>query len=166
MVAIICILILVLVILLLLLLPIRIWIDTRQQRFIGVSLGKIVHCCGEVSEKGWLMTIHFLGFKKEFNLAEMKSTPANKKPLKKEKKRTRYILSPIHFLQAFRLQKLEWTLDTGDFIHNAQLYPVFGFLSHGNIVLSINFNGQNALVLNTYTRLIYLSAAFIKSRIN
>lgn len=163
--AIICIGLLLLLIIVLLFLPFRIWIDTRQDTFIKVSLGNIAYGSGEVSAEGWLIHVQIIGFKKSINLAEIKSKPAKKKQVKKQKKRPKFFPSPIRFIQAFRLQQFEWRLDTGDFLQNAQLYPIFQVLSHGPVVLSINFNGQNALILTTYTRLIYLSTAFIKSMI-
>lgn len=66
----------------------------------------------------------------------------NKEPFKPKWK----ILKEL--LKSFKIVKLSWTLDTDDYVLNAQLYPLFyltkNFTSYN---VSINFQGENGLVL-------------------
>lgn len=66
----------------------------------------------------------------------------NKEPFKPKWK----ILKEL--LKSFKIVKLSWTLDTDDYVLNAQLYPLFyltkNFTNHN---ISINFQGENGLVL-------------------
>ena len=53
--------------------------------------------------------------------------------------------------KTFRVSEFRLAIDTGDYIRNAQLYPL-NFLPHGYQHLFVNFNDENFLVLKIINR--------------
>lgn len=83
-----------------------------------------------------------LSLKEGFMVNEGEGEGKKKQPFKPKWK----ILKEL--LKSFKIVKLSWTLDTDDYVLNAQLYPLFyltkNFTNHN---ISINFQGENGLVL-------------------
>lgn len=88
--------------------------------------------------------------------SEMKKKPAKTGRLKKEKtkkkvKPRRMLLKAVNMAKAFRIIEWKLAIDTGDYVRNAQLYPlnfVPGFFNH----LGVNFCDENYLVLKIVNR--------------
>ena len=58
-------------------------------------------------------------------------------------------------LKSFKIVKLSWTLDTDDYVLNAQLYPLFYMASNvSSHNISVNFQGENGLILIVKNNLI------------
>lgn len=155
--------ILVLLLLLVALIPIRIEIHTEQETFCILSIGGIFHCTGQVTGQGLFFTIRIPFFRKTFNLLDLQTGGSSKNTQKHQQPRAASKRIPfIKLTKTFRVEYLEWKLDTGDFAQNAQLFPVFHFLSHNHVRITVNFNGQNSILLKAYTRVYLLALAFIK----
>ena len=94
-----------------------------------------------------------------------KRNPSKKQKLKKgvaKKRNGRTTFSKlIKLVRSFKVKRLLVELDTGDCIHNAKLYPVFGFLNHHAGVFRINFEGRNNLVIHLQNRPINIIKSFI-----
>lgn len=155
---------LILLLLLVALLPIRVEINTEKQMYGQVVIWGICRISGEATGTGWYLHIQLPFFQKKINLLEGNALSAKKSSQPHVPKKPGLSMSsPLQLVKAFRLQTLVWSLDTGDYLHNARLYPVFGLLSRGPLQLSINFSGQNIFILKAYTSLYKLAAAFLKA---
>lgn len=63
----------------------------------------------------------------------------------------------LRLVRTFKVQKLRLDMDTGDYVVNAKLYPVFMLLNRHVGSFHINFQDRNRLVMdvrNTPYRLI------------
>jgi len=99
-------------------------------------------------------------------------------PLKKKRKRKKKIEEPDKgrkgikrfkprsfgkILKAFKLKQFELNVDTGNFVANAQLYPVFGFFNHHIANCQINYEGINSLIIDIRSRPVTVLKSFINS---
>jgi hypothetical protein len=78
----------------------------------------------------------------------------------KKRFRTDYLSLAARVIRSFRLKRLRWNIDTGDYPLNAQLIPVASFLSSDRVDLSVNFQDNNAfyIILQSYlARIIYIT---------
>jgi hypothetical protein len=152
---------LVLILVSLLLNPFVLHLDTRQGIY---SLGwwgmASAHVTG--SELGPVLRIWMLGWRKQFSLLDLMgpSPKAEKKKPEKKKKRSGWkrprwftFRLGLRILRTFRVREFRLHLDTGDFVRNAYWWPVFYILSGRKGGLSINFQGENELVLIMSNRL-------------
>jgi hypothetical protein len=90
--------------------------------------------------------------------------PAKKhdeKPVKKTRRLSRQSIRKI--LQTFEVRRCHLTLDTGDYLWNAWLFPVFWFVRKPNVRVRINFQGENELSLLVQNRLGRILWALVSS---
>ncbi len=88
-----------------------------------------------------------------------------KKPVEKVEKKPRKGFSlrkGLQLLRTFRIRRLDWDLDTGNFSTNAKLWPIFWFLSRKQYHLRVNFMGQNRLRFLIDNRLYRILGALMK----
>jgi len=153
----------------LLLNPFVLHLDTRQGVYSllwwGVASARVVG-----SDSGPVLSLWLLGWRKRFSLIDLLgSSPEakKKKPEKKKKrsgwKRPRWLTFRfgLRMLRTFRVREFRLMLDTDDFVRNAYWWPVFHFLSRRKGGLSINFHGENELVLVISNRLWDVAWVFI-----
>lgn len=62
---------------------------------------------------------------------------------------------------SFQVKKFRLVLDTGDYIQNSYLFPVFHFLSRPPWQLSVSYQDDSALQLHVENRLIYVLRALL-----
>lgn len=88
----------------------------------------------------------------------------NVKETEKEKKKWTVVngQKALRILRSFKVKDLVLEMDTGDFVLNAKLYPVFFMLNRYNGSYAINFKNRNRLALQLENRPIHI----IKSIIN
>lgn len=117
-------------------------------------------------EKGlnWVFTI----FNKKIQLsgAPKKSAPEQIRPAPKKRSPfpTRLIWPMLKNLpRAFQIKRFRVNWDTGDFIRNAHLYPLFYLWSNRRMQLGINFMGQQEVAIFVQTRLFSLAQAFLRA---
>ena len=97
------------------------------------------------------MHVFFFSFN-VFPLEKMKSG----KQKKKKKKNTRELVQVrknqsrkvLKVVRSFRIRRFFIDLDNGDYVQNAQLYPVFAFLDYRYGGFRINFLGRTDLILH------------------
>lgn len=97
--------------------------------------------------------------RKDKNKKELSS----QKKEKKSKKRFN-IRKGLKLLKSFQVENLYLDIDTGDYVLNAKIYPIFEFLKYytkGNF--NINFEGKTQMNLCLKNRPIYLIKSFINS---
>ncbi len=153
----------------LLLNPFILHLDTRRDiyslRWWGMASARVTG-----SDLGPVLRIWVLGWRKQFFLLHLlrpSRQAEKKKPEKKKKKsawkRPRWLTLRLglRLLRTFRVKKFQLTLDTGDFARNAYWWPVFYTLSHRKGDLSINFQGNNELVLVMSNRLWNVAWVFL-----
>jgi hypothetical protein len=69
----------------------------------------------------------------------------------------------LRVLRTFEIKQFLLHLDTGDYILNAKLYPVFFFLNRFYGDFAINFNDKNRLALQVQNRPIFILKSFINN---
>ncbi len=95
-----------------------------------------------------------------------KSHGDNEKPEKKKKskKRSGNIKLITGAIRAIRIRKLKLNIDTDDFVLNAWLVPVFSRVNSENILMQVNFEGNNFLHMNLRTRISSLLLLLFRNR--
>ena len=83
--------------------------------------------------------------KKKKKVEGKKKTKSKKALVKTRKDQSRKALKA---LRTFRIKRFFIDLDTGDYVQNAKLYPVFAFLDYRYGGFRINFLGRTDLVLH------------------
>jgi hypothetical protein len=66
-------------------------------------------------------------------------------------------------LLSFRVRKLALDVDTGNYMGNAFLHPLFYFLSGPNRVLAVNYRGRNRAEVEVRNRLGRMLVAFLRT---
>ena len=88
-----------------------------------------------------------------------------KKEYSEEKKKKKFNPKNGHIalnvMRSFEIKKFLLHLDTGDYVLNAKLYPVFFFLDRFYGDFAINFNNKNRLALHVQNRPIFILKSFI-----
>ncbi|HLG40915.1 MAG TPA: hypothetical protein VI461_14645 [Chitinophagaceae bacterium] len=108
-------------------------------------------------ENEWWLSFRILFFRKTIRFAEIKSKPKKIAGVKKKRKRKRkmqpmsLLKKIIRVLKTFRVTKWQLAVDTGDYVRNAQLYPL-NYTKYTFNHLYINFTGENYLTLGIRNR--------------
>ncbi len=89
-----------------------------------------------------------------------KEKVGEKRPTKRRKISPKKILA---LLRSFKLKRFDLNMDTGDFVLNAKLYPIFNFLDYHAGGFNINFQGNNRLVLMASNRPINIIKVFVNT---
>ncbi|HMU47476.1 MAG TPA: hypothetical protein PKC72_13975 [Chitinophagaceae bacterium] len=102
-------------------------------------------------DETWKIKFRILFFRKtiQFNRGKKKIT-AKKKSIK-SKKRKIPLQKIIRLLKTFKINKWNLSVDSGDYIENALLYPM-NFLRPFQNHLNINFNDENYLFIEITNR--------------
>lgn len=67
----------------------------------------------------------------------------------------------IRVLKSFQVKAFRVNLDTGDYVYNSYLYPIFWMLNQGNSRLQINYNGESEILLVVQNRLYRILKALL-----
>jgi hypothetical protein len=133
--------------------PIRFKINTMKHRYEvilpGIIRGMIIPTDDFLIFKLWItaIPIKFDPLKP----GKSKKPKKKEKPEKKKKKRKKEGSIPINkirkmairIMKSFTIEKLYWNMDTGDYVLNARLMPVFAAVSNNKRHLIINFQETN-----------------------
>lgn len=142
--------------------PILLFIDTTANLYY-IELGGLGKLRLEVYEGEELkMKLRFLFFNFEFNPLEKMGRSA-KKDTKASKGRRMNISfkTALRILKSFTIKRIKINIDTGNYILNAHLFPLFLILKPKVEGLSINFLDKNELLLVIENRPIYIIRSFI-----
>ena len=155
-----------LLILYLLFIPIVLFIDTTTNEYY-IKLKGLAKASIETDSKELLrIKLKFLFFNYYFFPLKKNSAAKKKKKVKKNEirkmKRGR-IRKGLRMLSSFNVKKVMLDIDTGNWILNAKLYPLFGFLNHHIGTFNVNFNGMNRMALHMQNRPIYILKSLIKT---
>ncbi|MCA6075530.1 hypothetical protein [Fulvivirga sedimenti] len=159
--------ILLLIILGILFVPIVIQIDTVHETYLvkvsGIGAFQMDH---EESELVFILMLPF--YKKvihPFRLSEKRKKspkPAKDTPGKKEKKKSRMTFPRmLSLIRSFRIREFYCTIDSGDYVRNAMLVPVFQAITSYRNNLSVNFTGEFQLQLYASNNLFRLGRAYL-----
>ena len=147
--------------------PLIIRIDTRENIYLIRWAGLVRMQILPDTDKLLVINVRSLFWNKDFYpltkrvAKEQKDEPA--KPSKKKKRSLRYMSRRAwHVLRSFRVRQFSVDLDTGDYIWNAYLYPVFWFLNTRKRHLYINYEGRVTAKIEIRNRLIRMLYAFIQ----
>lgn len=148
--------------------PVIIFMDTDRNRYLltlpGVFSAKLVSNQDQFYFRVW---VFFIPVKIDpFNMKRKKSHGDNEKPEKKKKskKRSGNIKLITGAIRAIRIRKLKLNIDTDDFVLNAWLVPVFSRVNSENILMQVNFEGNNFLHMNLRTRISSLLLLLFRNR--
>lgn len=146
--------------LVLLLARIVLYIDTREGIY-RVSVGRVFRFDLEWPGAVPQPVIRILGWEWRPGFTDA----ARKKPERKQKGKgvafTPGRLKP-GLLKSFRLRRFELELDTGDYVLNAQLYPVNHIVYGDRVHISINWQNQDRLLLVLESRVIRILYHIVK----
>ncbi len=137
-------------------------IETEKELFF-IEASPIVRVSFFQPGKGLGVTIRIIPFKKEFVASGSQTKPKveTKKKKKKHSKpnwrkiRNAAIVSGKEFLQSFKVDVFSWRLDTGDYVLNAKIIPVFALVNAStgdNLHWQVNFQDENTLKLIVHNR--------------
>ncbi len=147
-----------LVFLLLLYIPVTLAIDTAYNRYELQVPGFAKASLEPDDEKLFKVKLNVLFFTTYFD--PLKNRSLAKKKEKSPKKMVSY-QQGIRLLKTFRIKKFWLDLDTGNYMVNAKMYPVFVLLDYYGVACHINFEGRNRLILRMQNRPIHLIKSFI-----
>ena len=155
-----------LLILYLLFVPVVFFIDTTTNEYYiqlkGLAKASIVTDTKEVLKIK--LKITFFNF--YFYPLKKKNPPKKKEIVKRNEIRTMKrigLRKGVRMLRSFKVKRILLDIDTGDWILNSKLYPIFGFLNYHVGTFNINFEGRNRLALHMQNRPIYILKSFIKT---
>ena len=147
--------------------PIRLVIDTPEDRY-EISWAYVVYGTVIPIESDIQLRLSVFGFRKSWNVVELAARPSKKKEKKekeKKKKKKRRKFSPYlipQILKSFKVKQLKADIDFDSVYWNAWLYPAGQIFRTENIQCSTNFEGRNVLVLEIENRPVWLVQNFIK----
>ncbi len=145
--------------------PLSISIDTTvsEAKCTWKGIGKVLLI---YKEDQWLLFIRVLFFTKEKNLSAPKKRDEKKKKERKKtehkkKRNVRKLLKKgLRVAKSFTITEWRMSIDTGDHVHNAWLYPL-NFMLPGNHC-NINFYDENYLVLKAKNQLWRMLFAWLR----
>ncbi|MCF8244976.1 MAG: hypothetical protein K9J37_11640 [Saprospiraceae bacterium] len=150
---------------LLLWLPLELEIDTSHALYRVRWLG-IFGFRGVPSDEGWRWFFKVFFWEKEWKPGGGQSLLPKKKRPRKPKRvpSARKVWSLVkNLFRAIKVKRIRVNWDTGDYVRNAQLYPLFHSLSKRKRQLNINFMGKEELEILLQTRLWHIAGAFLRS---
>ena len=151
--------------------PITVKIDSDNSKYY-IRLPGIFGFRVMKGKSGWKMrfSVLFLRFHIPFFKPDEHGKKLEKEPAKTKRgfsgKRFKpgYLLLGINIIRTFRLKRLTWSIDTGDYPLNARLFPVVAALNNtNNINLSVNFNDYNSFytILHAHLfRIVYVTIRY------
>ena len=148
----------------LLLVPISICIDTTSNQYYIQMQGLMKVNLERHDEEVFRIRLNILFMKYYFYPLKKKRVNKTKKTKKKhETKRKRHMsfIRIYKFLKTFKIKKFYINMDTGNYILNAKLYPLFVLLNYNTGNFNINFQGKNQLVIIIKNRPIDIIKSFI-----
>lgn len=157
------ILLVVLLALWLLLVPIQIYIDTDTNQYF-VGLKGLAKASFEPDKKELLkVRLEVLFFQRCFYPLKLSSKPKKSSKIKKKKTRPRRtnLRKAVRVLQSFEVKRFALDMDTGDYVANAKMYPIFALLNQYVASFQINFEDRNRLVMDIRNRPYRILKSFI-----
>ncbi|MDH3650727.1 MAG: hypothetical protein OEQ53_13670 [Saprospiraceae bacterium] len=153
----------------LLITPLEIRLDSINNQYLirwrGIGNLKLIPTSDDL-----LLRLRVLFWHKEISPVQMMLIPKEKekdKPKVDAEKKgrskvkiQRWIKKGLHLLQSFHVKAMKLDLDTGDFIHNSYLYPIFHVLNRRDKQLNINFEGRTEILLIIQNRPYRIIAAW------
>ncbi len=67
----------------------------------------------------------------------------------------------INLLNSFQVEKFRVNLDTGDYVYNSYLYPIFWMMNKGDTQLNINYSGESEILVVIKNRLYRILKALL-----
>lgn len=149
--------------------PLELEINTLKQVF-EIRAGKIFKAGITAGETTIGVYLQFPGWRKYFSLLPPgtgRKKTKKRKPAVTGKRRPKRIKNMprkmLAVLKTFKVKQLELNIDTGDYVTNAYLYPVFYMIKlKTRRNTAINFNGENYLVLHMQNNLWRMGWAFLR----
>jgi hypothetical protein len=151
--------------------PIRLEIDTRADLY-RVQWSRIASAAWLPEQGLDLVEVRIFFWKRKIALLQMSAQKGKKSMPKLEEKRGEKpakkarrpgLRSVKKILKTFEVRRCHIALDTGDYVWNAWLFPVFWFLKSQKMRVWINFQGKNELSLLVQNRLGRILWALVSS---
>ena len=146
----------------LLFVPIQIFVDTEDRRYFA-SLRGLARASLESDQKELLrIRLKVLFFERCFYPLR-KPAKTKKKAIARKTGRKRKIrfTNMLRFVKSFKVKKFSLDMDTGDYVVNAKLYPVFILLDRYVGSFQINFHDKNRLVMDVRNNPFRILRSFI-----
>ncbi len=147
----------------LLFIPLQLYINTATNDYF-IRVGHLARGFLEADDKEIIQfRIRVIGYQFYLYPLRMKSPGKKKKKIPKKTTRRRKFEARklVRILMAFKINRFDLSIDTGNYVTNAQLYPFFGFVNHHFAKCQINFEGINYLIFDVRSRPFTVLKAFI-----
>jgi len=145
----------------LLFVPIQIFIDTDTGKYY-VGLKGLAKASFEPDEKELLrVRLKVLFYEHYFYPLTKPSKPKPTKSKKTKPKRRIKFRKVVRLLKSFEVKRFTLDMDTGDYVVNAKMYPIFVFLNQYVASFHINFEDRNRLVMDIRNRPYRILKTFI-----
>lgn len=145
--------------------PLVIWIDSAKNEYEvrWKGIGRMIM----VPDQDKLFILRLRIFFLEWRFLPFSSSGIQQREKSKEKGSTAAepvmgrkisLRTLLRMLRSFHVQELEVEVDTGDYVRNAYLYPLFYFLSDGRKQWLVNYKGINRIrmvIQNRPIRMLY-----------
>jgi len=157
----------VLFLLYLLWMPIILFIDTSSNQYFvqlkgltKISVEKHIKEIVRIRMRVLFMNFYYYPLRKR---TKETSKKLDSKPTKNLKKRRSYSFKTIYrLLRSFKIKRFFVDVDTGDFVTNAKLIPLFTLLNYTIANFKVNFEGRTHMALHMQNRPIHI----IKTMLN
>ncbi len=144
----------------LLFVPIQIYIDTDTLQYF-VRIKGLAKASLEPDKKELLrIRLKVLFFERFFYPIRKSSKPKLPKKKVKNKRRMKFG-NMVRVIRSFQVRRFVLDLDTGDYIANAKMYPVFMLFNHYGASFHINFEDRNRLLIDIRNRPFRILKSFI-----
>ncbi|TYP98990.1 hypothetical protein C7447_102308 [Tenacibaculum adriaticum] len=149
----------------LLFVPIALFIDTTTNQYFVEIQGLVKVSLESHKEEILRIKLKVFFFTFYFNPLKSKHFKKEKVTIKikpKKKRKSANISNFFKLLRSFKVKQFWLNIDTGNYVLNAQLYPLVAFLNYYKEgCLNINFQDKNELVLEVENRPIRIIKSFI-----
>jgi len=144
--------------------PIDLFIDTSSNQYYvqikGLAKAQVEGHKEEVLRiklMTFFMKFYFYPLRKQLPVKKKKRD----KEMVKKKRKGIGLKKGLRLLQSFKIKRLFVEVDTGNYLTNAKLYPLFAFLNYHVGVFRINFEGRSKMALHLRNRPINIIKSFI-----
>ncbi|MDF0715396.1 hypothetical protein PY092_04480 [Muricauda sp. 334s03] len=145
----------------LLFVPIQIYVDTATNKYFA-GLKGLAKASFEPDEKEFLrVRLKVLFYEHCFYPLTKSSKPKPSKKKKTKPRRKIKLRKMVRLLKSFEVKRFALDMDTGDYVANAKMYPIFVLLNQYVASFHINFENRNRLVMDIRNRPYRILKSFI-----
>lgn len=149
-----------LIVLYVLFVPIILYIDTATNQYFFQLKGLAKATIETDKKEIIIIKLRLLLFHFNFYPLKRKTIKKSKKTVKKKRNIRMTFTTLLRIVRSFKIKQFKIDIDTGDYITNAQLYPIAALLNYSKHAFYINFSGNTNMLLFVKNRPIRVIRSF------